>query len=639
MGLSIRLALVLQLLFLFAPAQELAYLDSIKKVHKGEDQVILEDYMKLVIDIDGENLLLTKEVKKRSYFLNNRAKFYSEDYVSGSTFTEVDKINFYTQIREKGKYKKVKSKNLEENQYIDDHVFYQDIKSYKITYPSLREDAISNFEYKQIIKEPRLMGGNYFQHYYPIIKLDYIVDVDENIDIDFAKFNFDSVEYKSDLVHKRGRKIYHFSAENLEKMKHEESSPSMKYIMPHMIPYIKTYKTKDKTIPLLRNPSDLYNWYSGLMKTKCKVSDELTATAVKIAEPYDNEIDKVKAIFKWVQENINYIAIEVGIGGFVPECASDVFRHKYGDCKGMANVLYHMLRAVEIESSLTWVGTIDLPYTYSDIPTPVVDNHMILTYISKEGRYYYLDATNQHVIFGLPSSFIQGKEVMISKGDTFEIRKVPIVDCNINQSADSVQLRYENGKIIGEGILAFGGYNFSRRRYKTTNIFDQEQRDKYVTNHSEKGNNKYRAFEASEITDKNKGLLKFKYKFSIEDYVTSTNDHMYFNMNLFKDVVTDRIKDDRENPMQFEMHNSYKYFVEFDIPENYQLEHLPEDDTFQNECYKFSIKYELVDNQKIRYNFYVSYEAMMLVKKDFHIYNAFLDRLNKNYREVVSFKR
>src|SRR5690606_41037728 len=97
--------------------------------------------------------------------------------------------------------------------------------------------------------------------------------------------------------------------------------------------------------------------------------------------------------------------------GFIPREADKVFERKFGDCKDMTSIITEMAKYVNVPNvNFTWIGTRELPYTYQQLPTPAVDNHMIATYI-KDGKKIYLDATDANVPFGMPSGFIQGKEV------------------------------------------------------------------------------------------------------------------------------------------------------------------------------------------------------------------------------------
>ena len=58
----------------------------------------------------------------------------------------------------------------------------------------------------------------------------------------------------------------------------------------------------------------------------------------------------MKALARFVQHDIRYVAIELGIGGFQPHPAAEVFAHHYGDCKDKATLLSSMLRQIGIES-------------------------------------------------------------------------------------------------------------------------------------------------------------------------------------------------------------------------------------------------------------------------------------------------
>ena len=60
--------------------------------------------------------------------------------------------------------------------------------------------------------------------------------------------------------------------------------------------------------------------------------------------------------------------------------------------------------------------------------SPIVDNHMIAVYrdsITEEN--IFLDATNSYIEFGMPTGFIQGKQIMINDGDGYYIDTIPEV--------------------------------------------------------------------------------------------------------------------------------------------------------------------------------------------------------------------
>src|SRR5258707_14387323 len=58
----------------------------------------------------------------------------------------------------------------------------------------------------------------------------------------------------------------------------------------------------------------------------------------------------MNAIAQFMQRDIRYVAISLGIGGLQPHSAADTFRHRYGDCKDKATLMASMLKEVGIES-------------------------------------------------------------------------------------------------------------------------------------------------------------------------------------------------------------------------------------------------------------------------------------------------
>ena len=269
--------------------------------------------------------------------------------------------------------------------------------------------------------------------------------------------------------------------------------PSIKSVLPHIVPIIKSYTVKGKEHKVLGSIADLYGWYYSLVENvnKDEPDAELVALVESLIKDKQTDLEKVKAIYYWTQQNIKYIANEYALGGFVPREANDVFGKKYGDCKDNSSVLYKMLEIAGLKGHLTWIGTRKIPYTYKELPTPIVDNHMILSYVDN-GKTYFLDATGRYLPLELPSSFIQGKEALISKGNNeFSVEEVPVVDASKNQFQEVSNIKINNNSIIGNSQLTLSGYNkvsfFSQLDY----VRNAEKTKEYYNTELWKGNNKF----------------------------------------------------------------------------------------------------------------------------------------------------
>src|SRR2546423_317640 len=106
--------------------------------------------------------------------------------------------------------------------------------------------------------------------------------------------------------------------------------------------------------------------------------EKIRETVAKITAGHANDLDKIKAIYYFVQDKIRYIAFEEGYSGYIPSSAQAVLDNKYGDCKGMANLLTEMLKLSGYDAHFTWIGTRAIPYPQSMLAL-CVNNHAITT--------------------------------------------------------------------------------------------------------------------------------------------------------------------------------------------------------------------------------------------------------------------
>src|SRR5208283_3003611 len=93
---------------------------------------------------------------------------------------------------------------------------------------------------------------------------------------------------------------------------------------------------------------------------------------------------KIQALAAFVQDDIRYVAIELGIGGYQPHAAADVLRHRYGDCKDKATLLSAMLREIGVASYYVIINSERGSLTTA-APPNIEFNHAILAIALPDG--------------------------------------------------------------------------------------------------------------------------------------------------------------------------------------------------------------------------------------------------------------
>ncbi|MFZ0634642.1 MAG: DUF3857 domain-containing protein, partial [Candidatus Acidiferrales bacterium] len=118
-------------------------------------------------------------------------------------------------------------------------------------------------------------------------------------------------------------------------------------------------------------------WDNRLTAGRRDDSPEIEAKVKELTASATTPFDKMRAITVWMQTQIRYYAIEIGVGGYQPHTASSVFAHGFGDCKDKATLLGSMLHEIGVESYYV-VAQTDRGILRPDFPSLRGFNHMIL---------------------------------------------------------------------------------------------------------------------------------------------------------------------------------------------------------------------------------------------------------------------
>lgn len=344
-------------------------------------------------------------------------------------------------------------------------------------------------------------------------------------------------------------------------------------------------------------------------------------------------------MYYWTQNNIKYIAFEYALGGFIPRQANDVFQKKYGDCKDNSSILYKMLEIAGIKGHLTWIGTRSIPYSYNEVPTPLVDNHMILSYTDKD-KTYFLDATGRHVPIDFPTSFIQGKQALISDGESnFIIKEVPIMPSKSNALIDSTFIDINGENLIGKSKTHLSGYKkIDLFNYLESEVKEDKIKEFYNTN-LEKGNNKFLISTYEEMNkydyDKN---FTLNYEFTVNNYIKKSGDEIYVNLNLNKELSNYKTKEDRKYDIEYDYKNYYSYTTTLNIPEGYSVDYIPENVSYSNAFLSSNITYTKNGNS-ITYNHTGNLDFLSLTLAQQKEVNALIKKIEKEYKEVIILKK
>ena len=610
-------------------------IDKLRAKYKTQNEVIIWDEIKYVISEKRGRLKIVQDSYYESVILNEQGiGNYKENFFE-SELVPVMEYDAYT-ISPDNVIVETDLVNTTGN--TDGSIFFDDVREVEVTYKALEPGSRKILSYTREFLDPNLLHRFMFKKRFPTEKLKFIIEFDNDIEVGYKLFNVDeSLPLIFKEIKNNKTTIYSWELDTIESYDFESGMPGLLFTEPHIGIFIKSYQDGKEKIEVLGDVSLLYKYYSGFVSNLNQEIDEtLKNIAAEITEGLVDEEGKIKAIYYWVKDNIKYVAYENGYEGFIPREATLICERKFGDCKDMASIITAMCKSVGVESVfLTWIGTRSLPYTYDELPTPASDNHMIAAYI-KGDDIIYLDATDQKTRFGLPSSFIQGKEALIGiDKDNFLVKTVPIVSAVENEEIHEASFQLDGDKIFGNGSVIYKG--LSRTRILSSlNTLNSKRRFDGVKRKVLLGNNKFTLEDFDELNVDERDLpYVINYDFSLENYIVSYDNEIYINLFMKPVILLDKLKDGRKHP--FEIDNLSRYELEYSLKlnEGDVVKNLPEDFSVDNELFYYKSFYT-IEEGLVKLNYELVYRKLIVYSDSFDVWNQSIKDIRDNMKQTIT---
>ena len=477
----------------------------------------------------------------------------------------------------------------------------------------------------------------FFHTWFPVKERIIRLKVPDWLQLDIREFNFPGYKVEKQKTQEKNITIYTFRLLNLVAIKSEEKAIGRAYQWPHLVPVITSFTYDGRQEKGFKDVADLYSWYNYLYKKSGNKPEEMKAKVNELVKGKTTDIEKVKSIFYWVEDNIRYIAFEDGLAGFIPTPAQEVFKAKYGDCKGMANLMTEMLKLAGMEAYITWIGTRHLPYDYS-LPSLCVDNHCICTVVLG-GKEFFLDGTEKYIPFGEYAYRIQGKEVLIGKGDKYDVKKVPVLDKEKSkiftqtsfQLKDSLLKGHVKVTLTGEQRTAFHQYYHD---------LPADDKKKLIERFLEFGNrNLFVSNVKTSDLDNREIPVVIEGDIDLSNNIIREDKEIYAGIDFFSENLKNYIPG-KDRQHDYELNSIYvaEDETELVLPAGYKVSSLPGPISDQSADYGVSASYSVKDN-KILFRKTLSFTTGRIHREGFENWKAFVKKLKDFNSNLILIKK
>lgn len=239
-----------------------------------------------------------------------------------------------------------------------------------------------------------------------------------------------------------------------------------------------------------RSLGEDWRWYQGLAAPESEGGADISAEARSVAGDGDF-MARLSKVADFMQQQIRYVGIEIGIGNMQPHSAEAVFRNRYGDCKDKATLMVSMLSAVGIRA--TWVavdhrrGVVDpgTPSIFGDhmitaieIPAGYDNPRLQAVVTTRTGRRYLIfDPTNQYVPIGEIPENEQGSYGLLVAGADSQVVQLPVLKPDMDTTDRTAKFRLSpDGTLTGEVTVLHSGASSWNLRENLSMASEKDQR-------------------------------------------------------------------------------------------------------------------------------------------------------------------
>ncbi len=223
-------------------------------------------------------------------------------------------------------------------------VLFSDNRVKVLEIPAAEPGNIIGYEYEQRARPFVLSDNWWFARPIPTHRARYILELPRGWEFDTYWLHHADVEPQP-----AGENRWLWELKDLEGVEDEPEMPDWRAVAGRM--ELSFHPTREELRGKSHNSwDDVARWAEDLARPQRQPSPEMQQKVRELTADAATPFDKIKALAAFAQRDVRYVAIEIGIGGWKPHAAPQVFSTRYGDCKDKATLLSTMLREIGVDS-------------------------------------------------------------------------------------------------------------------------------------------------------------------------------------------------------------------------------------------------------------------------------------------------
>jgi len=348
--------------------------------------------------------------------------------------------------------------------------------------------------------------------------------------------------------------------------------------------------------PALNSNADwnmMGKWYFNLVGDRVNASPEIKQQVAKITAG-KTTLQQMQAIAQFAQHDVRYVSIDLGIGGFQPHSAPDVFSHRYGDCKDKATLVRSMLHEIGVDSYHVLINatrgsvTGEMPahngfnhaITAIKLPDGLTDPSLFATIQHpKLGRLLFFDPTNELIPFGQLPGYLQANYGLLVTPGGGELIQLPQEPSTMNSIQRTAKLTLDTtGTLSGEVTETRQGERAAEQRWRLRTVTKDTDRIKPIEELLSSSLSTFHITHATLVNlQQTNQPFGYTYSFESPSYAKNAGDLLLVRPRVFGNKASGFLetKEPRKFPIELEEPTRDTDTFEITIPAGYAVDDLP----------------------------------------------------------------
>ena len=421
---------------------------------------------------------------------------------------------------------------------------------------------------KQTLFLPSLSLNDYNTSYEHV---EFIITTPSNIGIKYKEYNLPLVCTKTSADNKN---TYTWKLTNIEAKTNEPFSPHFVPNSPTILVVPNNFMVEESK-GSTANWKEFGKWATTLLADKDKLPEATVAKIKELTKGITNDIDKVKAVYEFMQKKTRYVSIQIGIGGWQPFGAEVVDKNSYGDCKALSNYTRALLSAAGVKSHYVLVKAGD---TAGEIDTSFVGsqfNHAIVC-VPLAKDTIWLEATDQLLPCGFNSDFTDDRSVLLVDNENSKIVHTRVYSMNENCINRKAIVNLNSDKSgLATIQTSYKGLSYGDKRQVF--VADDNVKKRMIT---ESINIPSFTLKNFSLEEKRAYTPEINENLSVEltNYVTSLNGSIdLLPLNLMNKLsnIPEKVRN-RKNKVSIRRSYLENDTITYQLPDNYNITSVPE---------------------------------------------------------------